>query len=94
VQFLKEHDIKLDVGMYTKIQQTIESFRGEFKDNQTRMIDVRRSYQTALGSFWKGMWLGFAGYPKVKLTDFDPITTLATEEVYQRGHETGPLKLR
>lgn len=97
VQFLKEHDIHLDPSMYTKIQQTIEAFRDEFKNNQTRMIDVKRSYTTALGNDYfmgQGWWLNMAGYPKVDLAQFKPIITDATDEVYKRGKESGPLKLR
>jgi len=97
LQFLKEHDIQVDVAMYTKIQQTVESFREELKNNQTRMIDVKRSYTTSLGNNYfmgHGWWLSLAGYPKINLSDFKSIITDSTEEVYKRGKETVPLKLR
>lgn len=94
VQWLKEHDIHLDVSMYKKIQQTIEEFRNKFEVNQTNMIDVVRSYKTAQGSLWQGFWLRMAGFPKIDLSQFKPITTDATETVYKNGKESGPLKLR
>lgn len=97
MQFIKEHDIKMDgnvVDMYKKIQQTIEEFRNKFEVNQTNMIDVVRSYKTAIGSLWQGFWLRMAGFPKVDLSQFKPITTDATETVYKNGKESGPLKLR
>lgn len=94
VQFLREHDVHLDTSMYKAIQQAIESFRTEFKVNQTRMIDKRRSYMTEQGTLWKGTWLKIAGFPKINMDEFKPITTDATEEVYKRGKESGPLKLR
>lgn len=94
VQFLKEHEIKLDPSMYAKIQQAIEGFRDDFKNNQTRLIDVKRVYQTSLGSFWDGTWLRVAGYPKIDLTKYVPVTTETTEKVFKDGKETAPLKLR
>lgn len=94
IQFLKEHDIKLDTPMYVKIQQTVEAFRDDFKNNQTRLIDVKRVYQTALGSFWQGLWLRIAGYPKIDLSKYVPVTTDNTEKVFKDGKESAPLKLR
>lgn len=93
-QFLKEHDIKLDTTLYVKIQQVIEEFRNKFEANQTQMIDVKRSYQTGLGSFWQGMWLRMAGYPKINLAEYMAITTDGTEKVFKDGKESGPMKLR
>lgn len=92
--WLKERDINLDPSMYKKIQQVIEGFRDKFEVNQTRMIDVTRSYKTAQGSLWQGFWLRVAGFPKVNMDDFKPITTENTEQVYKAGKEAGPLKLR
>ena len=94
MQFLKEHEVKLDAAMYTKIQQTVEGFRNDFQNNQSRMIDIKRSYETGLGNFWQGMWLRMAGYPKLNLDDYNPVITSKTEEVFKRGKEEGPLKLR
>jgi len=100
VQFIQEHDIRMDgnaIEMYKKIQQTIESFRDKFEVNQTQMIDVTRSYSTALGEDYllgQGWWLKWAGYPKINLDDFKPITTTRTEKVYEAGLEDAPLKLR
>jgi len=95
--FINEHDIKIDGGaveMYKEIQPTIKAFRAKFEANQTKMIDVKRSYKTAQGSLWMGFWLRIAGYPKVDMNKFNPITTDRTENVYKAGKEDGPLKLR
>ena len=97
MQWFKEHDVKLDVSMYTKIQQVIESFRNKFEVNQTRLVDVKRSYETILGNDYflgQGWWLHIAGYPKIKLDEFKPITTTRTEQVFKAGKEDGPMKLR
>lgn len=94
MQWLKEHEVKLDPTLYIKIQQTVEGFRNEFQNNQTRMIDVKRSYSTAQGYLWQGFWLRLAGYPKVNMNDYNAITTDATESVFKTGKEVAPLKLR
>ena len=93
-QFLKEHDIKLDADLYKKIQQLVESYRDEFKNAQTKMIDVRRQYEAEQGLFWRGMWLRIAGFPKVDMTKFKPIVTDAVQDIYKKGKESGPMKLR
>lgn len=93
-QFLKEHDVKLDSSLYLKIQQTIESFRNEFQNNQTKMIDVKRSYLTGQGSLWAGFWMRLAGFPKINMAEFNAITTDNAESVYKAGKESTPLKLR
>jgi hypothetical protein len=93
-QWLQEQNPTLDASVYVKIQQLIEAGRNEFQNGQTRLIDVRRSYETSLGYFWQGIWLRLAGYPKVNLAEFKPVTTDRTEKVFEAGKEDGPLKLR
>lgn len=94
LQFIKEHDIKMDTVLYASITDQIKAFRAKFEVNQTRMIDVKRSYNTTLGSFWSGLWLRLAGYPKINLNEYVAVTTDATEQVFKDGKEKGPLKLR
>ena len=93
-QWLKEHDVNIDAELYRKIQQLIESYRDEFKNSQTRMIDVRRQYEASLGFFWRGMWLRLAGFPKLNINDFKPIVTDNVEQVYKEGKEHSSLQLR
>lgn len=96
-QMLNEKNPNLDSGLYAKIQQLIEAYRDEFKNAQTRMIDVRRSYETALGRdlfMQQGMWLKLAGYPKINLAEYKPIITDSVEQVFKAGKESGPMKLR
>jgi hypothetical protein len=93
-QWLQEQNPTLDSAVYLKIQQLIEAGRNEFQNGQTRLIDVRRSYETSLGFFWQGTWLRIAGYPKIDLGEFKPVTTDQTEKVFEAGKEAGPLKLR
>ena len=93
-QFIKEQNPTLDPGMYKQIQQVIEAGRNDFQAGQTAMIDVRRQYQTALGTVWFGMWMRFAGYPKVNLADFDIVSTDRADNAFKNKKEDGPIKLR
>ena len=93
-QFLKEQNPTLDPAMYRQIQQVIEAGRNDFQAGQTSMIDIRRQYETALGSFWQGMWMKFAGYPKVNLADFDIVSTGRADDAFKNKKEDGPIKLR
>ena len=93
-QWLKERELNVDAQLYRKIQQLVESYRDEFKNSQTKMIDVRRQYEAEQGLFWRGMWLRIAGFPKVDMTKFKPIVTDAVQDIYKKGKESGPMKLR
>ena len=94
MQWIKEQNPTVDGKIYIKIQQIIESGRDDFKNNQTRLVDVKRSYETNLNYFWRGMWLRIAGYPKINLNDYSIITNDYTEEAFKNGKESGPIKLR
>jgi len=93
-QWLQEHNPTLDSSLYVKVQQVIEAFRSNFENGQRKQIDLLRQYNTELGSFWGGMWLKIAGYPKVDLKDFAIVTTDKTEKVFEAKKEDGPLQLR
>lgn len=88
-QMLREQNPQLDSSMYKKIQQVIESFRDEFKNNQTQMLDIRNTYKTALGTVWQGMWLKFAGYPKTDLSKFDIVTTDKAADTFRTKRDSG-----
>lgn len=93
-QWLQEQNPSLDPSLYTNIQQVIEAGRGNFESGQRRLIDVRRQYETALGSFWQGMWLRFAGYPMVNIDDFAIVSTDQANQVFENYLEEGPIQLR
>ena len=93
-QWLKEQNPNLDSKLYVKLQQIIESGRDEFKNGQTKMLDVKRQYETQLGFFWRGMWLRIAGFPKINLDEFKPVIIDSVEEAFAKGKESGPIKLR
>lgn len=94
MQWLQEQNPSLDPQLYRKLQQIIEAGRDEFKNSQTRLIDVKRNYETALGSFWQGLWMRVAGYPKINLADYKVVTTDNVEESFKTGREKAPIQLR
>ena len=93
MQWLKEQNPNLDISVYKQIQQIIEGGRNDFQNGQSRQIDLKRQYETALGTFWQGMWLRIAGYPKVNLKDFDIVSTDRADDAFKTKKEA-PLQLR
>lgn len=93
-QAINEQNPTVDPELYRKLQQLIESGRREFQDGQTRLIDQKRVYTTALGTFWGGMFMRMAGYPKVDLDQYKAITTDRAAAVFDAGKESGPIQLR
>lgn len=94
MQWLKEHEINFDSSLYKNIQDVIAGGRKDFELAQTKMIDIRRGYETNLGYFVRGFWLRYMGFPKVNLSEYEPVVTTRVEEVFQNRIETAPLKLR
>jgi hypothetical protein len=92
-QWIREQNPKVDATVYTKIQQIIEGGRDQFQNAQTRLIDVKRSYETNLGYFWSGMWMRIAGYPKITLSDYNIVVASDTKEVFKRGAQA-PITIR
>lgn len=92
-QWIQEHAINFDSGLYTKVQQLIEGGRNKFENSQTKLIDTKRQYETELGSFWRGIWLRVSGYPKVNLDKFNIVTTSSVEQIFSTSNDE-PLILR
>lgn len=90
-QWLREDNspARLDSALYIKIQQIIESGRDEYKNTQTRFIDTKRVYQTALGTVVKGTVLGMFGYPRIDLDKYNIVTTTNAREALETGIDNG-----
>ncbi len=88
-QFLQEQNPQLDPAMFAKIQVVIEEFRNKFELAQRDMIDVKRMYNTQLGSLWTGFWLGVAGYPKVDMKKFEIVTTERARQTFDTKRDQG-----
>jgi hypothetical protein len=93
MQWIKEHSVNFDSTLYTKIQQVIEAGRNEFQNAQTRLIDVKRVYVTALGTVPRSWFLSIAGFPKVDLAKYKPVVAGDTAEAFKTG-VSAPIKMR
>lgn len=91
-QWIKEQNPNLDQSTYKKIQQMIEAGRNKFENAQTKFIDTKRVYKTSLDYFWKGMWMKFAGFPKIDLNKYKIVSSSHAKETFKTGIDTG-LKL-
>lgn len=88
--FIREHNIALDSSVYAKIQQVVQGFRDDFTNAQTGLVDRCRSYNTALGSFWNGMWLHAAGYPKIDVAaSCQIVSTSKARDTFATHTDTG-----
>lgn len=50
-------------------------------------------YEQNLGYFWRGMWLGIAGFPKLDLDEIRIVKSEHSNESFSTGVDQG-LKLR
>jgi len=86
-QFIQEQNPNIDSTVYVELQRIINAGREDFRVAQTRLIDQKRVYETALGSFWQGTWLNIAGYPQTDLSEFLIVTNSRTNEAFSTGQE-------
>lgn len=86
-QWIQEQNPTIDSTVYVELQRIIVAGRQDFQTAQTRLIDQKRVYETALGSFWQGTWMGVAGYPRIDLAEFRIVTNARTEEAFGTGQE-------
>lgn len=89
MQWIKEQNPNMDSALYVRLSQKIESNRDEFQNAQTELIDQKRAYKNALDTFWSGLWLKFAGYPKINLDDIKVITSTHSNKAYDSGVDDG-----
>jgi hypothetical protein len=86
----------LDQGIYVQIQRIVEAGRNDFQKEQTKLVDAKRAYNTALGSFWQGTWMSMAGYPSINVgyplgteDDYPVISTARANQTFETGEECG-----
>lgn len=92
-QLIREQNLQFDSSLYTRLQQTMEAGRAEFKHSQDKMIDVKRMYETSLGYVWSGFWLRLAGFPKTDLSMFKVIVADEVQVKFATGKDSA-IKLR
>lgn len=88
MQWIQEQNIQFDSSLYKDLQVTIEAGRDEFRISQTLKLQACRDYKVQLNTFWKGMWLKFAGYPKENLADVCKVVSDSrTSEIFKTGKQ-------
>lgn len=92
-QFIQEQNPQIDSTVYVQLQRIIEAGRTEFASAQTKLVDQKRVYETALGSFWQGTWMSVAGYPRIDLSEYTIVSTARADEAFRTGVEA-PMQLR
>jgi hypothetical protein len=92
-QFIQEQNPQIDSAVYVQLQRIIEAGRTNFQLSQTKLIDQKRVYETALGSFWQGTMMRMAGFPRVDLDTYNIVINARTEEAFKTGKEE-PIQLR
>lgn len=92
-QAIQEQNPNIDSTVYVQLQRMIEAGRIEFAAAQTKLVDQKRIYETALGSFWQGTWMSVAGYPKIDLAEYQIVSTARADEAFKTGIEE-PMQLR
>ena len=93
-QFIEENNIAFDSSLYKSIMQNIEAGRNDFDFENKRLIDIKNEYNIAIGSFYTGMWIRVAGFPRIDLDKYNPITNTYAKETFATGVEKAPIKLR
>lgn len=83
MQWIQEQNPNIDTTLYQKLQQVIDAERTRFANEQTTMLDIRRTYKVMLDKPYSGFWLNVAGYPKINFKDFDVVINDYTETAYQ-----------
>ncbi|CAL9967725.1 virion structural protein [Vibrio phage D479] len=86
MQWIQEQNLPFDSSMYTRLQNTMEAGRNEFRLSQTKKIDICGNYEKELGYFWGGMWLRMAGFPKKDLSD---VCKVVLNDHTNKAFETG-----
>lgn len=87
-QWIQENHPQLDQSINKQLMQIMEAGENEFKTAQTRMVDTKRGYETALGKKYflgEGWWLEFAGFPKINLNDYEIISTSSARKAFETG---------
>ena len=89
--FSEAYPATLDSAMFVKVQQVIESGRRDFANEQKMLIGKVQVYRTELRKPWSKMWLEFAGFPTIDLSEpqYSPVVSGATRETFETGVDKG-----
>lgn len=92
-QWIKENNLNLDQSINKQLLQVIEAGRNDFQAAQTRLIDTKRAYETALEKQYllgEGWWLKMAGFPKINLKEqkYQAVSSAGAKEAFKTGVDT------
>lgn len=94
VQWIREaYPGQVDNKLYQRLMETMDAGRTEFRDNQTKLIDQKREYETQLATFPNGMWMKLLGFPKADLSKFNVVISSSATKSFETGIDDG-VKLR
>lgn len=80
---------QIDPVLYRNIQTRIESGRIQFMNNQTKLVDQKRVYQTNLRYLVRGFWLRTAGFPTIDLDAIQPVSSTSANRAFETGVDDG-----
>lgn len=81
-QWIQENNPTFDSNLYRQIQQVVEAGRNSFETNQKTLLDKKQIYESLLRTFPDGFIAKFMGFPKIKLEDYDIVTSDITQEIF------------
>lgn len=87
MQWMREHNPELDQKSYARLMTAIEAGRKDFTNGQSKLIDQVRNYRTALGSVWTGAFMKMAGYPKIDLDKYKPVSSERAADAFATHRE-------
>lgn len=93
MQWIQEQNPNLDTSVYKNIQAMIEAGRNEFGAGQTKLLDLKRNYETYTGSFFGGFWSRMAGFPKIDMSKYDIVSNDHASDSFKTKIEK-PLQLQ
>lgn len=87
-QWIQEQNPTVDSSLYVKLQQIIEAGRTEFKNSQTKLLDMKRAYETNVGYVWTGFWMGLAGYSEDDVEQYKIIKAENVRQAFESGTDS------
>lgn len=91
--FRESYPGQVDNKLYQTLMTTMDAGRTEFRNNQERLIDQKREYETQLDTFPNGMWMKMLGFPKADLDKYNVVLSTSATKSFETGIDDG-VKLR